>query len=539
VKELESMEKALEMGRISATGGLQLFTGRAVYTAILAVGTLILGLLISEGDYGLYAIALIPATTLLLFQDWGVGAAMTRYCAHHRSAGNEGELRRIIVSGLAFEATTGLALTLLSLSIADLVASTIFGKPESAFLIALASVSIMATSFSSAAQSIFNGFERMGLTSLTLIFQAVTQCALAPLLVYFGYGALGAIIGYAAASIVAGIGAGAMLYFRILRKLRPNRQSKSARPETLKPMLNYGIPLALATILSGTLTQFCSFMVASYTDVVMIGNLRISTNFAVLLTFFTIPIATVLFPAFSKLDAEKEKQLLRTVFTSSVKYTALFLMPATLIMMIMSKPMISTLYGEKWLLAPPFLALGIVANLFVAIGSLSYISLLQALGETKMLLKLNIIPLIIGIPLAFLLIPTFGVPGSILVSIIAGTPSTLAGLYWTWKRYGVKADLQGSARISMASALAAAGAYLFLNVFAGAEWIRLLSGTAIFLVLYLVIAPLVGAINQADTHNLRTMFSGFGLLSQLLGIPLLFVEQILRARDKRLETGNQ
>jgi O-antigen/teichoic acid export membrane protein len=533
------MEKALEMGRISATGGLQLFTGRAVYTAILAVGTLILGLLISEGDYGLYAIALIPATTLLLFQDWGVGAAMTRYCAHHRSAGNEGELRRIIVSGLAFEATTGLALTLLSLSIADLVASTIFGKPESAFLIALASVSIMATSFSSAAQSIFNGFERMGLTSLTLIFQAVTQCALAPLLVYFGYGALGAIIGYAAASIVAGIGAGAMLYFRILRKLRPNRQSKSARPETLKPMLNYGIPLALATILSGTLTQFCSFMVASYTDVVMIGNLRISTNFAVLLTFFTIPIATVLFPAFSKLDAEKEKQLLRTVFTSSVKYTALFLMPATLIMMIMSKPMISTLYGEKWLLAPPFLALGIVANLFVAIGSLSYISLLQALGETKMLLKLNIIPLIIGIPLAFLLIPTFGVPGSILVSIIAGTPSTLAGLYWTWKRYGVKADLQGSARISMASALAAAGAYLFLNVFAGAEWIRLLSGTAIFLVLYLVIAPLVGAINQADTHNLRTMFSGFGLLSQLLGIPLLFVEQILRARDKRLETGNQ
>jgi len=38
----------------------------------MAVGSIILALIISPGDLGLYAIALIPATTFALFQDWGV-----------------------------------------------------------------------------------------------------------------------------------------------------------------------------------------------------------------------------------------------------------------------------------------------------------------------------------------------------------------------------------------------------------------------------------------------------------------------------------
>jgi hypothetical protein len=64
------MDKALKMGRASATGSFQLFIGKIISTVILTVGTIILGIFILEGDYGLYAIALIPATTMLLFQDW-------------------------------------------------------------------------------------------------------------------------------------------------------------------------------------------------------------------------------------------------------------------------------------------------------------------------------------------------------------------------------------------------------------------------------------------------------------------------------------
>jgi O-antigen/teichoic acid export membrane protein len=524
------MDKTLKMGKDSAIGSFHLFIGRLVSTLLLAVGTIIVGIFIQEGEYGLYTIALIPATTILLFQDWGVGSAMTKYCARCRAINKEGNLRKIIIAGLTFEVATGLALTVLSLLMANLIASTIFGKPESAFLITLASIVILPTSLLTASKSIFIGFERMDLNGLTMICQAIVLCVLSPLLVYLGYGALGAIVGYTLSMTATVIIALMMLYFVIFRKLSPDSTNNFSISQTLKPLLHYGIPLAIAVILGGILPQFYSFMMASFVDVAMIGNFKIATNFAFLLTFFTVPIATVLFPAFSKLDPQNGQQLLKTVFASSVKYTALFLVPATMAMMGLSKPIISTIYGDKWLSAPFFLTLYVISNLFAIFGSLSVGSLLTALGETKMLMKLNILTLAIGIPIAFLLIPQFGILGVILVTIVAGVPSMFISLYWIWKRYGTKAEFRTSAKIFLASAIVAIATYLFLNFFNTAAWIMLTIGSITFLAIYLAAAPLIGAINQADVNNLSAMFSGLGIISKVLKIPLVIVKKILNVR---------
>jgi O-antigen/teichoic acid export membrane protein len=527
------MDKALRMGKISASGSFQLFIGKTVSTVIMAVGTIILGLLILEADYGLYTIVLIPATTMVLFQDWGVGSAMTKYCAQYRAANKEGELRQIIVSGLTFEIATGVILTVFSFLIANFIALAIFRKPESTLLIALASLTIFFGPLSSASQSIFVGFERMGLISCIMICQAIALCVLPPLLVYAGYGAYGAVLGYVFSLLVGGVVAIVLLYFAIFRKLGSNITSNSNIRQTLKPLLRYGVPLAIATILGGILSQFYSFMMASFVGVAMIGNYKIATNFAVLLALFTAPISTVLFPAFSKIDPRNEQQLLKTVFTASVKYTALFLVPATMAMMVLSKPIIGTLYGDRWSYAPPFLALSLISNLYVIFGSFSGSNLLTALGETKMLMKLYMLALAIGIPIAFLLIPKFGILGVILASITAGLPGLFIGLYWVWKRYGTKAEFRTSGKIFLASAIAAIVTYLFQSVFVAAAWMMLTTGVILFLAIYLIAVPLIGAINQTDVNNLRAMFSGLGIISKLIEIPLTLVEKPLKTRVAR------
>src|SRR5680860_245605 len=185
------MDKALNMGKKSAIGSFHLFIGKIIHTIILGISSIIVGILISEGDYGLYAIALIPATTILLFQDWGIGSAMTKYCANYRATENEKKLRKIIITGLTFEVATGLVLTLFSLLIANFVASTLFAKPETSFLITLSSITVLSTAIYDACQSIFAGFERMELTTITMIVFAVMQGLLSPLLVYLGFGAIG------------------------------------------------------------------------------------------------------------------------------------------------------------------------------------------------------------------------------------------------------------------------------------------------------------------------------------------------------------
>jgi O-antigen/teichoic acid export membrane protein len=177
--------------------------------------------------------------------------------------------------------------------------------------------------------------------------------------------------------------------------------------------------------------------------------------------------------------------------------------------------------------------------LFAVFGNLSIGSLFTALGETKMLMKLHILTLFIGVPIAFLMIPQLGITGVIIVALVAGIPSMFIGLHWAWKRYGTKTDFKASAKIFLASALAATTTYLFLNIFAAAAWIMLTAGATLFLVIYLLTAPLIGAINQTDIDNLRTMFSGLGVISKLLEIPLKLVEKPLQMRVSNAKITKQ
>jgi len=521
------MEKASEMGKISATGSLHLFMGKAISTVIMAAGTIILGNLMLEGEYGLYAVALIPSLMINLFQDWGISSAMTKYIAQSRATNQEENICDIITAGLIFKVTTGLTLSLTSLFLANYIATTIFNRPEATTLIAIASIAILSDSLLTASQSNFNGFERMGLNSLTMICQSIIKTTASSLLVLLGYGALGAVLGYTFSLLTAGIVGLVMLYFLLFRKL-PRKQN-SHQPniiKTLKTMLHFGVPLSISTILSGFLIQFYAFMMAFYCADVMIGNYQIAANFAVLLTFFTFPIATVMFPAFSKLDPKNEPQLLQTIFSSSIKYTAILLVPATMAIMVLSEHMINTLFGQKWIHAPFFLTLYIITNLLVLFGRLILGSLLTGIGETKMLLKLTLLKLSLGIPLAFIMIPTLGIVGVILGPLIAGIPSLFWGLYWIWKHYKAKADYKSSAKIFVASTLVAIITYLSLNLVNTAEWIQLAIGGTIFLTAYIFTAPTIGAITITDINNLRAMLSNLGIVFTIINIPLTITEKI-------------
>lgn len=520
------MQDALEMGKKSAAGSFHLFMGVASSTVIMAVAAIILARLMTPEEYGLYSVAFIPSYIAVLFRDWGVNSAIIKYVSRYRVENRRENVYEIIVSGLIFEAAAGLVLSAILFLLSNFVASTMLCRPQASPLIMTASVTVFAGALLTASQSSFIGFERMELNSLTSICQALVKTVASPVLVFIGFSAFGATLGYTLSYLVAAIVGLAALYLIVFRELKAENTGKISVLQTLKRMLRYGVPLSLASIISGFAAQFYAFLMAIHCADAMIGNYQIATQFATLLTFFTIPISTVMFPVFSKINPEKDHELLNTVFVSSVKYTAALLVPATMAIMVLSKPMISTLYGEKWTYAPLFLTLYVINNFFVLFGGLILGSLLTGLGETETQLKLSVITLALGIPLAFTLIPSMGIFGLILTGIVTGISSTSIGLYWVWKHYKTKADIKSSAKILLASLTATATAFLITNIIVFAEWIELAVGGLAFLIAYLAVAPTIGAINQTDINNLKTMFSGLGAVSKLLNIPLATMEKL-------------
>lgn len=535
------MDKATQMAKTSARGSVNLLIGVAASTVILAVGTIILANALTQDQYGLYGVVLIPATLIGLFNDWGINSAMTKYIAKLKAQNADFEIRDVIVAGFVFEIIVGLILVCISLISANFIAATIFHRPGSAFLISIIAVSILGGSIFNAAQSVFVGFENMRLRSITTIIQAIAKTAMTLSLVFLGFGVIGATLGYTSSFILAGLVGIAGLYFFILRKTLKEDKTRIGITHmsrhtlaTLKKMLRYGIPLFVSSVLGGILVQFYSFLVASYViNNTAFGSYSVAGYFATLLTFVSIPVATVLFPAFAKLDPEKEQELVKNVFAASVKYTALLLVPATMVLMVLSTPIIGTLFPGRYNDAPFYLILYIPANLLVIFGNLTLPSFLSGLGETKVLAKVGVVSTAFGIPLGILLISTYGIPGVLVASAVSAIPGMCYGLYWVLKHYQAKADFKSSVKIFFASAIAAAATYAPANLIHTTALIRLLLGATIFLAIYLLAAPMIGAISQADINNIRNMFSGLGVISKIVNIPLNVTEKARQLRDSK------
>ncbi len=83
----------------------------------------------------------------------------------------------------------------------------------------LASVTVLSGAITLGVASVFTGFEKMKLNSYLVVIYAVVQSVLGPSLVYFGYGAMGAIIGYTVASVLQAVIALIFLYFFVFKKL--------------------------------------------------------------------------------------------------------------------------------------------------------------------------------------------------------------------------------------------------------------------------------------------------------------------------------
>lgn len=549
---IDIMDNALQIGKSSATDSFYVLIGVAGSTIIMALGTLFIAGLLPAANVGLYGMALIPATLISYFRDWGVNSALTQQIASSKVLGKRSEIHDIIYSGIVFEMISGAILSLVCFAIAEPLAFILSPKDVSSLTvyISIVSISIFAGALINAASGVFIGFQKMKLNSVTLIIQAVIKTALGPMLIVLGFGVLGALYAYLVSFIAAGaIGVG-LVYYTIFRPLQKHKVGKLDIKRTLKPMLAYGLPLSISTTCQGVLVQVFAFTMASFAGSEIIGAYYVSTYFATIITFITVPVATALFPTFSKINPQKDLKLLKTVFASSVKYTTLLSIPITFLLITLSTPLINTLFPKEGILsalfvvgatakypyAPLFLSLSLLINLFALAGSASMASFFSGVGKTRQYMKQNLLSLIVGLPIAFLIVALFYSVGGAAYAVIGGligylislVPNNAWGLYWIWKNYKIKADFHVSAKILGSSILATAVTYLLLTFLSLPYFVMLIVGFLVFSFVYVVTAPLIGAINYTDIESLKAMTANLPLVSKVLGLPLLFMQKICK-----------
>jgi stage V sporulation protein B len=521
------MTKAIEMARISAKGGFHLLWGLLVSTIISAVGSIIIANLLGPDNYGLYAIALTAPNLISIFRDWGITNALIKYSAQYKAENNVAKMKSVFVSSLLFEIILGLSLSVLSYILSGFLASNL-NRPTMVTFIQMASFIILTGAIVNVATAAFTGMEKMHLNSIMLIVQSIVKTGIVIAFVLLGFGTFGAVTGFTMAMLITAV-AGFLLVWTVYKPLIQQTNCKLEILSTIKTMLKYGLPLSISTIVGGFLTQFLIYIQAIFvTSNATIGNYSVAANFIILINFFAMPINTMMFPAFSKLDYNKDKDSLRIVFQYSVKYSALVVVPVSALVITLAQPAIGTIFQNRYAEAPLFLALLSVSYLLSAFGSLSENNLISGQGYTNFNLKMTLFGVAIGFPLGFVLISQLGVIGLIITTFSINLPGLIIGLCFIKKHFGVSIDWISSAKILLSAVIASIPTYIIVSTLSLSNLILLIIGVIIFSTIFLVSTLFTRTLNAADIINLRQIIQGLGPFQKPLLSLLIIMEKFMK-----------
>ena len=524
------MSKAAEIGKASTTGSFHLLWGLVISTVISSVATIFVARLLGSDLYGLYGIVLVTPNLIGIFRDWGINSAMVRYAAQFRGEGRESEVRSVFVSGLIFEIVLGFGLTALCFGLSGFIANNMFHRPVIAPLIQLASITIFASGLVNAATAAFTGVEKMEHNSIMLIIQSIFKTVIMVTLVIEGLGNTGAVTGYTAALAIEAA-TGILLMYGIYRKLPKPETRKLEIKAYIRAMLVYGTPLSLSTIIIGFQGQFYSFLLPIFyvTDNNAIGNYNIATTFVILIAFVSQPIITMLFPAFSKLDPQKDNAALKRVFQFSIKYASLLVVPTAVLVMVLAQPAISLLFGNGYSSAPLFLSLSALSYVYTAFGTLTSGNFIMSQGKTTVYLYLTLISAALGFSVGYVLIMKMGIIGLIITLLTTGIPNLVISLLWINKHYGLTVDWTSSAKILISSFTAGGVTYVFLTALRLSNIASLIIGFVFFAIIFVFTALLIRVLDYDDLDNLRGMASGIGIVGKLISRILNLLGKIMSA----------
>lgn len=366
----------------------------------------------------------------------------------------------------------------------------------------------------------------------------ILKALLAPLLVFLGFGALGAVAGLSLGILAAGLVGILIIFFALYRSLRKTRSEGSMGfMETMRMMLGYGFPLAVIGIIGGFGGQLYSFLMARYSSTFSVGNYGVASTFLVFVGFITFPVSNVLFPVFSKISGSEARVGLEAAFRASVKYVSFLMLPAAVGVMAVSQPLIGVLFGGEYSLAPLFLILLSVGSLFCGLGSLSMGSLLSSQGETWTVFRIGLLTMVVGLPLSFILIPRFGVLGFIVNGLITQAVSTILYIFSVRRLFKFKMWVGQSVRTYVAAFTM--GGLVWVTLIVLRLWVGIYNdiillgaGCLVGFFSYLLLLPLIGAIERADLESLNDVFGMFGRLKPIFGILFVIMMRVVAIRSR-------
>ncbi|MEM2510839.1 MAG: oligosaccharide flippase family protein [Candidatus Methanomethylicia archaeon] len=520
-------DRLLVAAEETVSGAFHLFWGGSLAAILSAVCAILVARLLGPELYGIYSLTLIVPGFLTLFTDYGVSQALTRFIALYKSRGEGTHIILLLRVGLIFNILTCLIMFTVGFILTEPLTVLLINRPEIASLVRLTLILILLQPLSSATGCALLGFGDVKKLAIIDVIRQAIRTIVSPLLIVLGFSVFGALVGYILAFMIGTI-ISLVLALRCSRSIeKPYLNPGLGR--VLLEMLSYGLPLYLSSILGSFTATLRGVILAYFTTNVLIGNFHTAMNFTILITLISSPIATVLFPIFSKLRSSEAS----IMFTYSVKYTSSLIIPVAVFVAVMSRDLVFLFYGVDYSYAPLYLALYALSFLFVGFGLAVLGSFFSGIGDSKVNLKATLLSVGIFIPSAVALTGTMRVEGMLTAIILATASSTIYSLWVATRKYSLRIDLKSSVNIYFATLLAVAPIIPIALYSSMPSIVNLTLAAILYLVAYLTVIPLLKVLTREDLENLTRIFSKVVVIQPIVKIISSYESKIMELIDMR------
>lgn len=502
----------------SAKGSVILAASQILSTLLLAIGMLVVARILGSKSWGLLSIANSIITLVQLFQDFGIKDTLTKYISENKQFGKNGNVKKIVESGVALSLASSITLTFLLILSADYIAVTVYKEPELAQLIKLLSVAIIGRALLFTSYGITEGYERMELRGALRVIYTFLKSILSPFLVLLGFGVIGGVLGEVGPILTTGL-IGLVIIF-ILYRSEPRNDDELSHKDILLLFLRFGGPLYFANLLTSIRPQIMTFLVGLYVGEEIAGNWTIVLWFSSLISFVYLPIRTTTFPLLSKLTDKKE---LEFVYKNSIKFATLLTYPIAFTILALSDQIITVLFTHEYSYAPVFLRLYMITFLYTGIGSLTNIPLLNSQKYTKETLKIQTIQFLIPIAPAIFIIPRFGAIGEIVLLLIGVGISKIYAVIKIKKLFGFTLDFSSSSKLFISGIVSSLITWSVCEIITINLWIELIIGGFVSITVYTFFVLLLKALTPKDYKRLYQLATTFGPFSKPFQIIIIML----------------
>ena len=392
-----------------------------INTVVMRLGNFLTGVILARGllgprDWGLYAIGLVALAVLLSANELGVSLAIVRWDRDPKK----------------FAPTV---LTLSFASSALLYAILFFAAPQFARLLGAADATAMLRVLGIAV--VIDGIACVPAGVLTRKFEQrkrmyidltnfVISSGLTIGLAVDGFGAMAFAWGSIAGNVVALIGCA----IAAPGYLRPGWNNADARK-----LLAFGVPLAGASLLVLAMLNVDSIVVGAVLGPVQLGLYQIAFNVSSWPVRSVSEIARrVSFAGFSRVA--ESRAALSDSFGRGLALLMAAAVPACVLLAIMPKPVIYTIYGHRWIAASGALRFLALLGLLRVAFELAY-DCLVASGHRKALITVQGWWLIALIPVLIIAARSRGIAGVGFGHILVAGPLVAPLFMWALSRAGI------------------------------------------------------------------------------------------------------